>query len=256
MSAVFVTKVYAYIILHDGHEGSHATVDYLKRRGDAIVPNEFLDQCEWMGCTNEERSHLADIVTRSPRREFEDVLTRRNVSMPHFLDNSYWLADVRSVLVRLSPEQVCTIRETDIRIMLRTDLMRYSLSRTILPNNVAHPQFFKQFRQPHRQYYPVDQVANTARMLTKVWETIAQNILAMHSCGKEVTVINYELLEDSGVLDSRINQSVHRVHSRAIAPFVENYASIYEHFLRTKYPTAPEIFERILQPSHYKVYHP
>ena len=246
----------AYIVLHDAHEGSHATVDHLRRRGDAIVPHEFLDQCEWMRCTLEERAHLTDLVTRSPRREFEDILTQRNASMPRFLDDSYWSADVRSALVRLSSEEVCTLRETDVRIMLRSDLMRYSLSRTILPGNHAYPQFSNSKQVQKKQYYPVHEVAALARALVRSWASIAKRIVEMHSCGKQITVINYELLEDSGVLDVSANQSVHRVHSHAISSFVANYADIYEHFLTTAYPMASEVFAQTLAPSQYKVYRP
>ena len=94
-----------FVILHTGHEGSHATAEYFRRNNYAIVDREFLDQCDWMRCNISERAHLTDIVTRSPRTKFEEILRERNVSMPPYLDDQFWNAKVRSVLVRLSANE-------------------------------------------------------------------------------------------------------------------------------------------------------
>ena len=244
-------SVSAFVLIHTGHEGSHAAMGHFIQKGEAILDNEL--NCLWEKCTSSEMGHIVDVVTRSPRPVLERMLREKNVTMPHWLKNDkFWAQTVRTAFVRLPLAQLCALRETDIRVMLRSDIMRWSLSNTFLDGDDRWPEFHKPESITHtRRYYPIKLVKAAAIDIAGRLLRIKNTVIGLAKCGKHVTIIHYEMLEDSGVLDDLTSMSgVSRVHGHRISDFVSNYDKIYQHFLEYNY--APKFDEWLkLNVSYY-----
>lgn len=225
------------LLLHRGHEGSHAICESLHT--DLCLSADCSEQFDaWAshGRTNwnDMRHAPNDVVLfRAPKSD----LKRRTV-----------MADVMLVLVR-------------------TDLMRWALSLYFkrnadkldadLVNGKLDPQFTANSSSQF-DFYNLTLLSNTAADCVRAWQDTVRTLDTLRELGRKYAVITYEQFVSGGssylarVL-SNVSvtpncseatniyppRRVHRVHSDDISVFAVNAGEVIRHFTTTVYPSWP-----------------
>jgi len=148
-------------------------------------------------------------------------------------------------------------------ILVRTDLMRYTLSAySRFSSKMAnHPQFSAANRSAGRIVYNLAKLFFAAKTRLKNWSKIAENIAALQACNVTVTLSIYEEFEDlmdvgqslfkylapcvtSNLMRSWAKATVRKVHQHAISDFALNYEEIHHFFAASDFPTFGEVLQR------------
>jgi hypothetical protein len=140
----------------------------------------------------------------------------------------------------------------EVLILLRTDLMRWSLSMydTLhLRGKEVHLQFSK---NPRVEMHNVDikVLATIARARAGAYGKKARYARELSKCGKTVTFVQYEHFLDSSPTCPQLEASsatsrVHRVHSSRVADFVENSGEVFALFAEERFPSFSRFYAEI-----------
>jgi len=143
----------------------------------------------------------------------------------------------------------------EVLIMLRTDLMRWSLSEydTVhLRGKRAHLQFEPdaEDRRVEMHHVDIEALANIAHKQVQIYGQKARYAKELNKCGKKVTFVQYEYFLDSSPTCSQLEaptstERVHRVHSNRLADFVENPDEVFALFAGGIFPSFSKVYAKI-----------
>ena len=255
------TMLVRFYVLHHDHEGSHGIGDKLiQMRCVNYLGNEFFDKRASNGITsaakqlNALRRFFADltVTVQSYEERRREVLKEQ---MKLFdMDCS---CEARGMLLRADADTLCQLPGTKPYILVRTDLMRWSLS-LYSDRYVQHMPQFRNHTLP-MVAVSIDKLGQVARQAVRKWQQKAQLYTKLVRCGLHPQLIAFEAFEDMQQLPSRFETqllpckyaeqrpqhlytSVRIVHSHRISEFVTNPDEVYAHFIATPYPTFAQAF--------------
>jgi len=270
-----------FYVLHNSHEGSHGIGDKLIRtRCVNFFINEYFDASERNGITTA-RQQLDALRTffSTPLIANLKLATVLPQAAGHMIEERVKLwrdqvrlfdagcpCEARGVLLRASAQTLCQLPGTKPYILVRTDLLRWSLSVYSDRYLQAMPQFFRTKNGtaydalPPKQAFDVGALGEIADSLVQNWRKKADLYTKLSRCGLRPRLITFEAFEDTQELPSGLSMqllpceqrkppparteysSVRIVHSHRISEFVNNSDEVHAFFTATPYPTFAEVF--------------
>lgn len=253
-----------FYVLHDGHEGSHGVGDKLIQiRCVNFLAGEIFDIHAANGIENA-RQQLALLRTffETPlvtEMNYSSSLSRmraKNFGEEKKMLHENCSCKARGMLLRADTATLCNLHGIKPYILVRTDLMRWSLSRYSSDIVLKHPQFNNDTLPMHK--FSITRLRNTANSMISKWRVKADLYTNLTRCGLNPRLIIYEAFEDTQQLPHRFVRellpreheepelqkynSVRIVHSHHISNFVENADEVYAHFIAMRYPTFADVF--------------
>ena len=258
------------VIIHLGHEGSHAFVEtlqgypctryYLREEimGTARALTKFLDgnftfdETDVSSLSKLERD-LPDLKQKAASEE------AAGITCP---------CESRGLLVRVDADDIrkdwCNdplFKRSDVQVILlaRLDLLRSAIADYGRddPKYQLHPQFFTKNTSDLVHKYDVDILRTSIRRAISRWHKTIDKILALRSCHIYPILSTYEAFADVGLPQDFIsslvpcvnissfhydfNHLVTKVHSNDIGDFATNAGEIYDFFEASQYKTFAQL---------------
>ena len=245
------------------HEGSHGLGDKLVgRRCINYMGNEFFDVRRLENATYQLEA-LTRFFSMRVGMKAAAVLPGIGHDLAKKFDTRAKLFDADcscsalGALVRVGPKNLCQLpRGIKPYILVRTDLMRWSLSVYSEYNVNSMPQFNN--KPLPKTAFRIEKLSNIANYLIGKWRDKAEMFRRLVRCKFQPQLITFEAFEDSqdlprglvrqllpcGEEDRRREYSTVRiVHSHRISEFVENSDEVIAHFAVTQYPSFADVFK-------------
>ena len=256
-----------FYVLHVGHEGSHGVGDKLvQMRCVNYLANEYFDIRESNGIANASQQLdalrtffnmplVTDLQLATVLPSMDKRRTAHADEEAKFFD-AECSCEARGALLRADAATLCQLPGTKPYILVRTDLMRWSLSIYSEKYVQSMPQF-SNVTLP-KVAFRIQTLSTIARQLIQRWAAKANMYTNLIRCGLKPQLITFEAFEDTQQppfemvrqlrpcrheqRPERAYTSVRVVHSHRISEFVENADQVHAHFIATPYPTFAQVF--------------
>mmetsp|Transcript_28312 Transcript_28312/g.59516 ORF Transcript_28312/g.59516 Transcript_28312/m.59516 type:complete len:333 (-) Transcript_28312:169-1167(-) len=296
-------KPLSFMVLHGEKEGSHGLVESLSRLCCITMAGryeEFDVRDGRLQNTSAQRALLSSFFSPSTEtfihmlhRNHQSRVPEKGVPPALFTQLRQDLAveqqsrgrcacsPRRGVLVRASAETVCRLRVQVPLVLVRTDMVLWSLSLarfTVAKEQAGadgigvkqHPQFdVNGSAHVHPLVYPIRRLDEAAEQVLYRWKEIAATINGLRRCGLSPGILVYEIFEEmqsppTSLLElllgdcgeaNRTNHCMslksdrrvlHRVHDNHIRSYALNANEVIRHFIARRYPS----FSDIMQQQH------
>jgi hypothetical protein len=210
-----------------------------------------------------------DMESSEPRilRDFNRLVTKRTGPIgalvrltevtPEYADSTSTKTNYGQVSAKRAAAFCGTFNDVDeVLILLRTDLMRWSLSEydaVHLRGKEVHLQFANvnsKDRRVEMHHVDIKALTTIAHKRARVYGKKARYAKELNKCGKKVTFVQYEYFLDSSPTCPQLEaptagSRVHRVHSSRLADFVENSDEVFALFAGERFPSFSQLYTEI-----------